>query len=230
MLQLVKPSEYARIHGLSRQNVYEKIKNSTLPSRKIDGQHYVIVISDEKQDVDKLDGEEKIEYVSMIDEYREILKAKDETIEVLKASIEDLKEANAQITQTLQQEITLLKQAFHEMKTIYQTNYRLIYAEPNGNEEKTPHIDVEPEPEEVKSEKEKKSEKSSTEKRDKQKSEDECWIPLGDLIQRQQYNYNKAKQVVKRFKKAYKKGDKRIKKQNGIYFISCYDFYEDILE
>jgi len=166
----------------------------------------------------------------MIDEYREILKAKDETIEVLKASIEDLKEANAQITQTLQQEITLLKQAFHEMKTIYQTNYRLIYAEPNGNEEETPHIDVEPEPEEVKSEKEKKSEKSSTEKRDKQKSEDECWIPLGDLIQRQQYNYNKAKQVVKRFKKAYKKGDKRIKKQNGIYCISCYDFYEDILE
>jgi hypothetical protein len=116
------------------------------------------------------------------------------------------------------------------MKTIYQTNCRLIYAEPNGNEEETPHIDVEPEPEEVKSEKEKKSEKSSTEKRDKQKSEDECWIPLGDLIQRQQYNYNKAKQVVKRFKKAYKKGDKRIKKQNGIYFISCYDFYEDILE
>ncbi|BDY13126.1 DUF3972 domain-containing protein [Hydrogenimonas cancrithermarum] len=229
MQQLVKPSEYAKMHGLSRQSVYAKIKRGTLPSRKIDGRYYVIVASDIEQDVDKPGQEEKIEHVSLIDEYREILKAKDETIEVLKASIEDLKEANAQITQTLQQEITLLKQAFHEMKTIYQNNYQLTHVKPNEDEEKRPHIDVEPE-EEAKPEKAKKSEKNTKEKRNEQKSEDECWIPLGDLIQRQQYNYNKAKQVVKRFKKAYKKGDKRIKKQNGIYYISCYDFYEDILE
>jgi len=94
---------------------------------------------------------------------------------------------------------------------------------------------MEPEPpkaEQQPKEKEKnqKEKKRAKEKKKSKGSEEECWIPLGDLIQRQQYNYNKAKQVVKRFKKAYKKGDKRIKKQNGIYYISCYDFYEDILD
>jgi len=234
MQQLVKPSEYAKMHGLSRQSVYAKIKRGTLPSRKIDGRYYVIVASDIESEVDKPSTDEKIEHVSLIDEYREILKAKDETIEVLKAAIEDLKEANAQITQTLQQEITLLKQAFHEMKVIYQRDYQLTHSESGdavSEKEAGGHIEVEPEetPPPIFKEKEKEK-KSKKEKKKSKEKEDECWIPLGDLIQRQQYSYNKAKQVVKRFKKAYKKGDKRVKKQNGIYYISCYDFYEDILD
>jgi len=102
MQQLVKPSEYAKMHGLSRQSVYAKIKRGTLPSRKIDGRYYVIVATDIESEVDNSATNEKIEHVSLIDEYREILKAKDETIDILKASIEDLKEANAQITQTPQ--------------------------------------------------------------------------------------------------------------------------------
>ncbi|WP_300365688.1 DUF3972 domain-containing protein [Hydrogenimonas sp.] len=238
MQQLVKPSEYAKMHGLSRQSVYAKIKRGTLPSRKIDGRYYVIVATDIESEVDNSATNEKIEHVSLIDEYREILKAKDETIDILKASIEDLKEANAQITQTLQEEITLLKQAFHEMKVIYQRDYQLTHNTTETPEEEvteTPHAEMEPEPpkaEQQPKEKEKnqKEKKRVKEKKKSKGSEEECWIPLGDLIQRQQYNYNKAKQVVKRFKKAYKKGDKRIKKQNGIYYISCYDFYEDILD
>lgn len=238
MQQLVKPSEYAKMHGLSRQSVYAKIKRGTLPSRKIDGRYYVIVATDIESEVDNSATNEKIEHVSLIDEYREILKAKDETIDILKASIEDLKEANAQITQTLQEEITLLKQAFHEMKVIYQRDYQLTHNTTETPEEEvteTPHAEMEPEPpkaEQQPKEKEKnqKEKKRAKEKKKSKGSEEECWIPLGDLIQRQQYNYNKAKQVVKRFKKAYKKGDKRIKKQNGIYYISCYDFYEDILD
>lgn len=231
MQQLVKPSEYAQMHGLSRQSVYAKIKRGTLPSRKIDGRYYVIVADNIEPEVDKSDKEESIEHVSLIEEYREILKAKDETIEVLKASIEDLKEANAQITQTLQEEINLLKQAFHEMRTIYQSGRHL----PNSTEraEEEVHIEIEPDEdsEDQAPKKETQEKKRKKEKRKKETKEDEdCWIPLGDLIQRKKYNYNRAKQVVKRFKKAYKKGDKRIKKQNGIYFISCYDFYEDILE
>ncbi|WP_456383606.1 DUF3972 domain-containing protein [Hydrogenimonas sp.] len=232
MQQLVKPSEYAKMHGLSRQSVYAKIKRGTLPSRKIDGRYYVIVASDIESDIDKPPAEEKIEQVSLIDEYRQILEAKDETIEVLKASIEDLKEANAQITRTLQQEITLLKQAFHEMKLIYQRNYQLTHMTHTSPEEGD-SIELEPEiPEETHVEKEREKRKSEKKKKRKKKEhhDEECWIPLGDLIQRQKYNYNKAKEVVKQFKKAYKKGDKRIKKQNGIYYISCYDFYEDILE
>ncbi len=237
MQQLVKPSEYAKIHGLSRQSVYAKIKRGTLPSRKIDGRYYVIVASDIESEVDKPSTDEKIEHVSLIDEYREILKAKDETIEILKASIEDLKEANAQITQTLQQEITLLKQAFHEMKVIYRQNYLLTHPEgdeavPEKEHETGIHIEVEPEEGEkpLLREKEPKEKKQKKGKKKGKENEEECWIPLGDLIQRKQYSYNKAKQIVKRFKKAYKKGDKRIKKQNGIYYISCYDFYEDILD
>ncbi len=232
MQQLVKPSEYAQMHGLSRQSVYAKIKRGTLPSRKIDGRYYVIVADNIEPEVDKTGNEESIEHVSLIDEYREILKAKDETIAVLKASIEDLKEANAQITKTLQEEINLLKQAFHEMRTIYQSGHHLPHSV-EAKEGEEPHIEIEPDEEREKPKIEPETEKNSGKKgkkRKETKENEDCWIPLGDLIQRKKYNYNKAKQVVKRFKKAYKKGDKRIKKQNGIYFISCYDFYEDILE
>ncbi|WP_456450911.1 DUF3972 domain-containing protein [Hydrogenimonas sp.] len=237
MQQLVKPSEYAKMHGLSRQSVYAKIKRGTLPSRKIDGRYYVIVADNIEKESDNAPAvNEKIEHVSLIDEYREILKAKDETIEVLKASIEDLKEANAQITQTLQQEITLLKQAFHEMKAIYRRDYMIAHTEAEENEPTVEEIAEEAEVETVtkadepKEEEKRPKEKKGKKKEKKKEDEEECWIPLGDLIQRQKYNYNKAKQVVKRFKKAYKKGDKRIRKQNGIYYISCYDFYEDILD
>jgi len=243
MQKLLKPSEYAQMHGLSRQSVYAKIKRGTLPSKKIDGRYYVIVTSESAPDVDIPEEKEerKIEQIALIDEYKEIIRAKDETIEVLKASIQDLKEANAQITQTLQEEIMLLKQAFHEMKTLYQNHTQLAHTLPKEMEEEGSTIHLEPESEskpqveveEVKSPKEKKCDKTSKKSQQTKESashEEDCWIPLGDLIQRQQYNYNKAKQVVKRFKKAYKRGDKRIKKENGIYFISCYDFYEDILE
>ncbi len=232
MQQLVKPSEYAQMHGLSRQSVYAKIKRGTLPSRKIDGRYYVIVAEDVEPQIDKSVSQEPIEHVSLINEYREILKAKDETIAVLKASIEDLKEANAQITQTLQEEINLLKQAFNEMRSIYRSGHHLPHAKEGAASEEEEHIEVEPDEEVPQEESRKSDEKQKREKKRKkgQEEEEECWIPLGDLIQRKQYNYNRAKQVVKRFKKAYKKGDRRIKKQNGIYFISCYDFYEDILE
>jgi len=219
------------MHGLSRQSVYAKIKRGTLPSRKIDGRYYVIVAEDVEPQIDKSESQEPIEHVSLINEYREILKAKDETIAVLKASIEDLKEANAQITQTLQEEIDLLKQAFNEMRSIYRSGHHLPYTKEEGALEEEEHIEVEPHEERPQNKIRKSDEKQKREKKRKRGEEEEdCWIPLGDLIQRKQYNYNRAKQVVKRFKKAYKKGDKRIKKQNGIYFISCYDFYEDILE
>lgn len=222
------------MHGLSRQSVYAKIKRGTLPSRKIDGRYYVIVAEDIEPQVDKEGGQEPIEHVSLINEYREILKAKDETISVLKASIEDLKEANAQITKTLQEEINLLKQAFNEMRSIYKSEHHLAHIKEERVAKEEEHIEAETdeEPSDTQTESEKPAAKEKREKRKKKgdEREEDCWIPLGDLIQRKQYNYNRAKQVVKRFKKAYKKGDKRIKKQNGIYFISCYDFYEDILE
>jgi hypothetical protein len=166
--------------------------------------------------------------VSLIDEYREIIRAKDETIEVLKRSIDDLKEANAQITQTLQQEITLLKQAFNEMKALYTREHLLAEHVVETPDSQAEEVVVEAEQPVKESGKKKGGKKRK--KQAKKEQDEECWLPLGDLIQRRKYNYNKAKQVVKRFKKAYKRGDPRIKKQNGIFYISCYDFYEDILE
>ena len=243
MQQLVKPSEYAKMHGLSRQSVYAKIKRGTLPSRKIDGRYYVIIAEElEPEEQSAPRYEEPIEHVSKIEEYREIIRAKDETIEALKNSIADLKEANAQITHTLQEEIALLKQAFHEMKEIYRRDHLLTHADTDISTD-APHdanetIEVEMDdpadakstdaPREEKTKKRKKRAKSKTSRHEN--TEEECWIPLGDLIQRKKYNYNQAKQIVKRFKKAYKKDDPRIRKQNGIYYIYCYDFYEDILE
>jgi len=237
MQQLVKPSEYAKMFGISRQSVYAKIKRGTLPSRKVDGRYYVIVsddvVTDGEESVPSASADsEEIEHVSLIDEYREIIRAKDETIEVLKASIDDLKEANAQITQTLQQEITLLKQAFNEMRAIYQRDYMITHASHAvESAEEVVEADIAKEgakPEEMTATERNKPAKKK--KKSKKSDEEECWIPLGDLIQRNAFNYNKAKQVVKRFKKAYKRGDPRIRKQNGIYYISCYDFYEDILD
>jgi len=216
MHQLIKPSEYAQIHGLSRQSVYAKIKRGTLPARKIDGRYYVVVAEKElKIDIDSSRSKKdefKEEKADQINEYKEIIKAKDETIAVLKNSIEDLKNANKEIIKTLQEEIELLKQAFNEMRSIYLTNFQITHTK----KAESP-IDIEIEEDGIET------------KQDKKENEDECWIPLGDLIQKQNLNYNRAKQIVKKFKKAYKKGDKRIKKENGIYYISCYDFYEDIL-
>ena len=233
MQQLVKPSEYAKMVGISRQSVYAKIKRGTLPSRKVDGRYYVIVSDDSVNEMEEVDTTSslhngEIEHVSLIDEYREIIRAKDETIEVLKASIENLKEANAQITQTLQQEITLLKQAFHEMRTLYQRDYMITHA-PHSAQHTQEVVEADLAKEDIEASISSQNKTSKKRKKSK-KNEEECWIPLGDLIQRNAFNYNKAKQVVKQFKKAYKKGDPRIRKQNGIYYISCYDFYEDILD
>jgi len=188
MQQLVKPSEYAQMHGLSRQSVYAKIKRGTLPARKIDGRYYVIVATDIESEIDNHEekisneenNEEKIEHVSLIDEYREIIKAKDETIEVLKNSIEDLKEANKQITKTLQEEIALLKQAFHEMRAIYLTNYQITH-----QTETETTIDIETEEESTEKSIKKDNSEIKTETKNDHDTED-CWIPLGDLIQRQQ--------------------------------------------
>jgi len=52
-------------------------------------------------------------------DYEALLAAKDETISVLKGTVKDLKKSNKQITTTLRGEIDLLKEAFHEMRTLY---------------------------------------------------------------------------------------------------------------
>jgi len=62
-------------------------------------------------------------------------------------------------------------------------------------------------------------------------TEEECWITLSEFFERSSIHKNKKKlKMEKRFKKAYKKEDRRIKMEGEILYLSCYDFYEDILK
>ena len=64
-----------------------------------------------------------------------------------------------------------------------------------------------------------------------QEEDNECWITIEEFFERSHITKDKKKRkVLKRLQKAYKKEDKRVKKDNGILLISCYDFYEDILK
>ncbi len=110
MPKLVKPSDYAIDNGFSRQAIYAKIKNGTLPSKKVEGKLFVVV----EQETDSVPQES-----SEVEHLKDIIDSKNETIAILQKSIEDLKTSNEGVIDTLQSEIELLKQAFAEMKGIY---------------------------------------------------------------------------------------------------------------
>lgn len=134
MEKLMKPAEYAKELSISRQAVYAKIKRGILTAKNVDGKLYIMV--------DKEASEEKAPAVpeskkttatkpasSPSEEprtdYKALLEAKDETIAVLKETVKDLKESNKQISTTLRGEVDLLKEAFHEMRTLlYNPNKR----------------------------------------------------------------------------------------------------------
>jgi len=111
MEKLLKPSEYAKILGISRQAVYAKIKKGLIKSKNVDGKLYVLVEENKSDTKEELDNQSE--------NFQELIEAKDETISVLKATIEDLKETNKMITSTLRSEVELLKEAFGEMKALY---------------------------------------------------------------------------------------------------------------
>jgi len=116
MGKLIKPSEYARVNGISRQAVYAKIKKGLLKSKKVDGQMFIEL--DKYVDI-------KSKYNSFSTDSKEdkkdLITAKDETIKILKETIEDLKETNKLIIGTLKSEVDLLKSAFVEMQQLYRT-------------------------------------------------------------------------------------------------------------
>ena len=120
MEKLIKPAEYAKELGISRQAVYAKVKKGILTSKSIDGKLY-IVLKDEKELINNRENliEKNINEEKISKEYKSLLEAKDETISVLKGTVKDLKKSNKQISTTLKGEIDLLKEAFHEMRTLY---------------------------------------------------------------------------------------------------------------
>ncbi len=106
MTKLVKPSDYARQTGLSRQAIYAQIKNDALPSQKKDGRLYVVTQEAEESETDP-------------QTLQQIIDSKNETIEVLQKNIADLQRSNQDVIAVMKNEIELLKQAFVEMKRIY---------------------------------------------------------------------------------------------------------------
>lgn len=203
----MKPVEYAQELGISRQAVYAKIKRGILTAKNVDGKLYIVVDTDEKSEVQKskkeskpiLSTKETLPSEKESKDYSALLKAKDETISVLKGTVTDLKKSNKQISKTLKGEIDLLKEAFHEMRTLYVHQL----------EQKKPQETIE----------------IYTEEED---SDDWIGLKKF-LKQHNIIKEKKQVKVTKRLKKAYKNGDIRVMKIKGKLKLNAEENYKDIL-
>jgi len=214
MSRLVKPTEYANELGISRQAVYAKIKKGLLTSKTVDGKIYIVL---ENEMSKKPDNQEKtsssIEKAeSHLIDVKELLTSKEQTIDVLKESISDLKQTNTEINTTLRGEIELLKQVFTEMRNLYvkQVDYM--------STEKRLELENKYSKEEI------------VLAEEFPKDEEECWITLEEFFERSNIRKEKRKsKIVKRLKKSFLKSDARIKIEEDEIYLSCYHFYEDII-
>ena len=216
MEKLMKPAEYAKELGISRQAVYAKIKRGILTAKSVEGKLYIMVDSTTQGDTSKSTPEPKQKPVTSqaiptatpsiqrdkID-YKALLEAKDETISVLKGTVKDLKKSNKQISTTLRSEIDLLKEAFHEMRTLYV--HRL--------EQKQPQESIEVITEE-----------------DSVEVVEEQWIGIKKFFKQRGVTKEKHQEkVLKSLKKAYKKGDARLMKEDGKLKLNANKKYKDLL-
>ncbi len=210
MEKLMKPAEYAKELGISRQAVYAKIKKGILTSKNVEGKLYIVVdkvnttepVNRAKNTTTKVQVE-----TSSGKDYKALLQAKDETISVLKETVVDLKESNKQISSTLRSEIDLLKDAFYEMRTLYVTQL-----EHKQNQEPEDAIDVITEEDTV-------------------LVEEENWIGLKKFFKQQNITKTKQQDKIKKYlKKAYKNGDTRLEKFEGKLRLNATKKYKDILK
>jgi len=220
MSKLVKPSEYAKEQGISRQAVYAKIKKGALPSKTVDGKMYIVVDKDMSELLNQRDSVESSpsEQAGHLIDVKELLNSKEQTITILKESISDLKQTNTEINTTLRGEIELLKQVFTEMRNLYVKQVDYMSTEKKlelENKYSKREIAAVEEVHEIEG---------------SENTEDECWMPLDEFFERNNIRKSKLKaKVVKRLRKAYGKEDDRIKIDDGTIMISCYHYYEDIL-
>jgi predicted DNA-binding protein YlxM (UPF0122 family) len=215
MEKLMKPAEYAKELGISRQAVYAKIKRGILTAKSVEGKLYIVIDNIPKEDTSKSRQEPKTvtskttstsvqETQREQKDYKALLRAKDETISVLKGTVKDLKKSNKQISTTLRSEIDLLKEAFHEMRTLYV--HRLEQKKP----EETIEIITEEETVEL------------TEER---------WIGMKKFFKQQHITKEKHQEkAIRRLNKAFKAGDKRIMKENGKLKLNANKTYADIVK
>jgi len=204
----MKPVEYAQELGISRQAVYAKIKRGILTAKSVDGKLYIVVDTSESPEAQK----SKKESISTATpkatstkpkenkDYATLLEAKDETISVLKGTVKDLKKSNKQISKTLKGEIDLLKEAFHEMRTLYVHQLE--------QKKSTETIDIYTEEEE----------------------DNSNWIGLKKFLKKENIKKEKQQvKATKRLKKAYKNGDIRLMKVEGKLKLNADEDYQDLL-
>ncbi len=212
MEKLMKPAEYAKELGISRQAVYAKIKRGILTAKSVEGKLYIVVDNTTANETSKPAQEPKPIAVkttpasaeNLQKDYKALLEAKDETIAVLKGTVKDLKKSNKQISTTLRSEIDLLKEAFHEMRTLYV--HRL--------EQKKPQEAIEVVTEE-----------------DSVEVEEERWIGIKKFFKQLGVTKEKHQEkVLKSLKKAYKKGDTRVMKEDGKLKLNINKKYKDLLK
>ena len=219
MEKLMKPAEYAKELGISRQAVYAKIKRGILTAKNVDGKLYIVVDKESTQKKTPSVQESKKSIAPKQTEtantdpqqdYKALLQAKDETIAVLKDTVKDLKESNKQISTTLRGEVDLLKEAFHEMRALY-----VHQLEHKGN---TEAIDIE-------------EHEASQEISPEESKAEEVWIGIKKFFKRMGITKEKQQaKVTKMLKKAYKNGDARLSKEKGKIKINTAADYKDLLK
>ena len=209
MENLIKPVDYAKKMGISRQAVYAKIKKGMLPSKNVGGKIYIVL--DER--TSKV-GETVAENAEPVGEnFRELLEAKEETISVLKETIRDLKETNRMITSTLRSEVELLKEAFGEMKTLYAARLERIEPETITLAEFT-------EEETVRSQEACVSDESTETSQQPESTETE-WIELKRFFREQGIEKKKLrKRFLERVEKLHKKGSRSVRKEKNRYLLT----------
>jgi len=199
MENLIKPAEYAKQIGISRQAVYAKIKKGILQSKNVEGKLYIVV--DDKSQVSTTSS--KVSSPSEeVKDLESLLAAKDETISVLKSTVKDLKKSNKQISTTLKGEVDLLKDAFHEMRSLYVHQLRL---KDTSVEENIIEVDSSDEDEVV-------------------------WLSLKKFFKQQEISkVKKQEKLLKKMNKLYHKGDKRFMYINKKFKLNAKADYKDIL-
>ncbi len=242
MGNLIKPAEYAKKLGISRQAVYAKIKKGILTSKSVDGKLYIV-----QHEADRMasptgagrtpstrSSQRSPEEPSK--DFRDLLEAKDETIGILKETIVDLKDTNKMITSTLRGEVELLKEAFSEMKMLYSTRIEHLQTEEATT--------LETAPTEIASAEEGAEEQAvefadtmtildeaGTVPDDVDAGDDLAWIELEDFFDEHDIR-KKTKQakVTKQLKKLFKKGDSRVDSFNGDLILLAEADFRDVLK
>ncbi len=212
MEKLMKPAEYAKELGISRQAVYAKIKRGILTAKNVDGKLYIVVDNSIKaaENVVKTETEKPktarpaaSASQSRAKDYESLLAAKDETISVLKGTVKDLKKSNKQISTTLKGEIDLLKEAFHEMRNLY-----VLQIE----HQKQEAIEVISEEESV-------------------EVVEEKWVSVKKFFKKVGVTKEKQQEkMMKRLKKAHKGGEEYLMKEEGKWKINLNKNYKDLLK